>query len=319
MRTTRTPSDDDAMARRLAALRAELDAVRRQQTAAPSPTARAAPDTVPWEAPPTHTRIRPPDPDPDADPAGPVPVPMPGRHARPSVGGVVLGSLPTSLRGRLALGPGQVLVLALLVIGALGGTCWWLVRGTPEVQVPQVASTPVAQASASAAPTLAVAAVSTPGGSSASTASAEVPGEVVVDVAGKVRRPGITVLPAGSRVADALQKAGGARPGVDLTALNLARVLVDGEQILVGVEPPPGAAAAVLGTSTAVPGTGGLVSLNAADQTMLESLPEVGPVTAQAILAWREENGGFTSIDELLEVDGIGAATLEKIAPHVTL
>ncbi len=144
--------------------------------------------------------------------------------------------------------------------------------------------------------------------------------EVVVDVAGKVRRPGIAVLAVGSRVVDALEAAGGARAGVDLTGLNLARVLVDGEQILVGVTPAPGIAAGAAGVppSSGVP-AGGLVPLNSADQVLLESLPDVGPVTAEAILSWRDAHGAFTSVDELLEVDGIGEATLARLAPLVTL
>jgi competence protein ComEA len=140
---------------------------------------------------------------------------------------------------------------------------------------------------------------------------------VTVDVAGKVRRPGIAVLDAGARVVDALKAAGGARPGVDLSGLNLARVLVDGEQILVGVPAPVGLAASAA-PSAGAPG-GPLVNLNTATETELDGLPEVGPVTAQAILSWRDEHGGFSSVDELLEVDGIGDATLAKLAPLVTV
>ena len=138
---------------------------------------------------------------------------------------------------------------------------------------------------------------------------------MTVDVAGKVKRPGIAVLPPGSRVVDALEAAGGARRGVDLTSLNLARPLVDGEQILVGVAVPTGVAG-TLGT----PGeTGALVNINTADPLTLESLPGVGPVTAAAIVSWRTDNGAFTAVEELLEVDGIGDATLAEIAPHVTI
>jgi competence protein ComEA len=145
---------------------------------------------------------------------------------------------------------------------------------------------------------------------------------VTVDVAGRVRRPGIVVLDAGARVVDALERAGGARPSVDLATLNLARPLVDGEQILVGV---PGAAAAPpTGSGGVVPPAGGtaptaLVDLNLADQALLETLPDVGPVTAQAIIAWREQHGGFTAVAELLEVDGIGDATLATLTPLVTV
>jgi competence protein ComEA len=103
---------------------------------------------------------------------------------------------------------------------------------------------------------------------------------------------------------------------VDLASLNLARPVVDGEQILVGVAPAPGVAG-TLGSSAPTGET--LVNLNSADQPTLETLPGVGPVTAEAILAWRTEHGGFTSVDELLEVDGIGEATLADLAPLVTL
>jgi competence protein ComEA len=139
---------------------------------------------------------------------------------------------------------------------------------------------------------------------------------VVVDVAGRVRRPGIVTLPLGARVADALDAAGGTRGEVDLTTLNLARVLVDGEQLLVGTEaavPPVTAPESIPGAPTA------LVNLNTATETDLDTLPGIGPVTAQAILDWRTEHGGFTAVDELLEVSGIGEVTLEELRPLVTV
>ena len=144
----------------------------------------------------------------------------------------------------------------------------------------------------------------------------------MVDVAGKVRRPGIATLPLGSRVVDALEAAGGARRGVRLGTLNLARVLTDGEQVVVGQQGVPGVAP----SAAASPGTGGgaagstpMVNLNSATQAELEELPGVGPVTAQAILTFRSEQGAFTAVDELLEVSGIGDATLAELAPFVTL
>jgi competence protein ComEA len=150
--------------------------------------------------------------------------------------------------------------------------------------------------------------------------------DVTVDVAGKVRRPGVTTLPAGSRVADALEKAGGPRGRVDLSTLNLARVLVDGEQILVGRAARAGGVAGgvaggtAAGASTAAPGAAGaLVNINTATSEQLDTLPGVGPVTAQKILDWRAANGAFSSVDELLEIDGIGDKTLAEMAPHVTL
>ena len=157
---------------------------------------------------------------------------------------------------------------------------------------------------------------------------------VVVDVAGRVQRPGIVTLPLGARVADALDAAGGPRGRVDLTTLNLARVLLDGEQLLVGVEPavPPPAPTGDVPTGDVptgdVPGptsgstssaAGSLVNLNTATEAELDTLPGVGPVTAKAILAWRTEHGSFTSVDELLEVSGIGEVTLEELRPLVTV
>jgi competence protein ComEA len=120
-------------------------------------------------------------------------------------------------------------------------------------------------------------------------------------------------------VVDALEAAGGPRPGVDLTGLNLARVLVDGEQVVVGVAAPSGAAADAVPPSGGPSGPATLVNLNTATEAELDNLPDVGPVTAASILQWRDQHGGFTSVDELLEVDGIGEVTLGKLAPYVTV
>ncbi|MFI9624672.1 helix-hairpin-helix domain-containing protein [Streptomyces sp. NPDC052042] len=143
---------------------------------------------------------------------------------------------------------------------------------------------------------------------------------VVVDVSGKVREPGIQKLPSGSRVADALRAAGGVRSGVDLTGLNRARVLVDGEQIVVGA--PPDAPA--IGGGPPVDGTGGgsgpatgPVSLNSATLDQLDALPGVGPVLAQRIIDYRTQHGGFRSVDELREVNGIGDRRFADLRPLV--
>jgi competence protein ComEA len=144
---------------------------------------------------------------------------------------------------------------------------------------------------------------------------------VVVDVAGRVRRPGVVDLPVGARVVDALRAAGGAVPGTDLTSLNLARPLVDGEQVAVGVEPAdaaqqpaphPGAVQA-----SPAPSPAEVVDLNAATLEQLDSLPGVGPVLAQRILDWRQEHGRFSSVEELGEVSGIGDARLADLRPRV--
>ncbi|MFJ5835866.1 helix-hairpin-helix domain-containing protein [Streptomyces shenzhenensis] len=137
--------------------------------------------------------------------------------------------------------------------------------------------------------------------------------EIVVDVSGKVRNPGIHRLPAGSRVVDALSAAGGVRPGTDTDGLNRARFLVDGEQIVVGgpagVTGPGAGGASGAGPAGALAGAGGPaapVSLNTATVDQLDTLPGVGPVLAQHIVDYRTQHGGFRSVDELRQVKGIG-------------
>ncbi|WP_234309960.1 ComEA family DNA-binding protein [Streptomyces sp. HNS054] len=131
--------------------------------------------------------------------------------------------------------------------------------------------------------------------------------EIVVDVGGKVRDPGVHRLPAGSRVEDALKAAGGVRPGTKTGGLNRARFLVDGEQLVIGGPAPAGAAvpAAPAATGTAA-GPTTPVSLSTATVDQLDTLPGVGPVLAQHIVDYRTRNGGFRSVDELREVNGIG-------------
>ncbi len=154
----------------------------------------------------------------------------------------------------------------------------------------------------------------------APTADAETGSAVTVHVAGQVARPGLVRLPAGSRVNDALQAAGGALPGVDLSALNLARLLSDGEQVAVGIAaaagPQSGGGGAVSGVAEAG-SEGGLVDLNRATLEELDTLPGVGPVLAQRILDWRDANGQFSSVDELQEVSGIGPKVFATLAAKV--
>lgn len=162
-----------------------------------------------------------------------------------------------------------------------------------------------------------------------SSASAEVPsalpgapaGSVVVSVVGKVRSPGLVTVPAGSRVADAVEAAGGALPGVDLTGVNLARRLEDGEQVPVGVPAAPDAGgAAPAGDGAGAPASGGgRVDLNRATASQLDSLPGVGPVTAERILEWRDRNGRFTRVEQLREVDGIGERRFSQLRTLVTV
>lgn len=158
---------------------------------------------------------------------------------------------------------------------------------------------------------------------------------VVVSVVGLVHTPGLVTLAPGARIADALKAAGGTVDGADTVGLNMARQVDDGEQIVVGIAPVKGQPS-VLGSSVssgsaaptpgktpgktpgpARPGRAEAINLNTATEQQLDALPGVGPVTAAAIVAWREANGKFTSVDQLGEVDGIGPARLEKLRPLV--
>ncbi|MGB6165307.1 MAG: ComEA family DNA-binding protein [Pseudonocardiaceae bacterium] len=135
--------------------------------------------------------------------------------------------------------------------------------------------------------------------------------EVVVSVVGRVARPGLIRLPDGTRVADALAAVGGALPGTDLMGLNIARRLSDGEQLLVGVAPPPEQPAGNVASGAS--GASRTVDLNAATLEQLEGLPDVGKVTAQRILDWRAAHGRFTSVEQLREISGIGQARLAHL------
>ncbi|MGA4543947.1 helix-hairpin-helix domain-containing protein [Uniformispora flossi] len=221
-----------------------------------------------------------------------------------------------------------VAVLALLAV-VLAGAGWW--RARPQaVAVPPVVggstratSGPGAERARVAPGPGSPAAVMVPGVEASAVPTA--PPTVSVHVVGKVAQPGVLALPAGSRVDDALKAAGGVLPGTDLSVLNLARVLVDGEQIPVGVPgatAPPPVPAAVPGPAAAGAGggkaaAGGVVDLNTATAEQLDALPGIGPVMAAHILDWRREHGRFTSVDQLREIRGIGARRLEEIRSKV--
>jgi competence protein ComEA len=148
-------------------------------------------------------------------------------------------------------------------------------------------------------------------------------GPVVISVSGKVARPGLIEVPPGARVADAVQAAGGALPGTDLSALNLARKVADGEQIAVGVPAAAGPTAtgptAAAGDATAAPAAGGKIDLNAATVQQLDGLPGVGPVMAQRILDWRTRNGRFSRVEQLRDVEGIGDRRFAQLRELVTV
>lgn len=204
-----------------------------------------------------------------------------------------------SVRDRLStLSRAELIALIGAVIITLAGTGTWYLRSLPKpVEVRATAEQPPAPA---------------PGATPSPAAV------ILVDVAGWVRRPGVYEFAEGSRVIDAVQAAGGARPGALLQSLNLAAPLVDGTQILVPKEGAP-PAAPVSGEVGGGAPTGGLVNVNTATAVDLETLPGVGEVIAQAIVEYRTQNGPFTSVDQLLDVTGIGDATLEDIRELVTV
>lgn len=183
-----------------------------------------------------------------------------------------------------------VLLGALLLIV---GYWWWQGRARPILTLPE----PAPSSSASAAPV----------------------DQVTVHVRGKVARPGVITVPAGSRVIDAIEAAGGLRPGATTGDLNLARLLVDGEQVAVGVRQPSDAGSRAAGAAGAEPAptSGGLLDLNAATAAELEALPGIGPVLAARIVQWRVDNGPFTDVEILGEVSGIGDALMAQLRPLV--
>lgn len=211
--------------------------------------------------------------------------------------------------------PGRAGVIALAAVGVIAVlvTVFTLIRDDPPPVVS--AKLPPVEMVSSAGPT------------PDATANPDEP--VVVSVVGLVHKPGLVSLDAGARIADALTAAGGALDGADLLGLNMARRVADGEQIVVGIETAPGepptmgssiAPDAGATTSAGPPvteqgGTAptGLVDLNTATVEQLDTLPGIGPVTAAAIVAWREANGRFSSVDQLGDVEGIGPARLDKL------
>jgi competence protein ComEA len=197
------------------------------------------------------------------------------------------GSVVDVLRSG-AYDPGRRGALALAVVGVLAALIAGVVllRGRPSEQplvVPQAAGS-----------------VSATGGP-----------QLVVDVEGKVRHPGLVRLPEGARVDDALRAAGGVLPGVSTAGLNLAQKVTDGQQVLVGITPVGG------GAGPGGASAGGLLDLNLATVDDLDGLPGIGPVLAQRIVDWRTEHGRFASVDQLQEVSGIGASKYSTLKSKV--
>ena len=202
-----------------------------------------------------------------------------------------------------------VVAVGILVAG------WAVLRARP---VAVAVTPPVASTAPTGVPTEDPAEPGTSAGPSPSVAG------VVVHVLGAVRKPGLVTLAAGSRVQDAIEAAGGLTAKADPGELNLAQAVTDGQQIVVGTKKKP-AGEVRTGPPVAAPvepapagragGSGQPVDLNTASQAELEELPGVGPVMAGKILAWRTENGRFSRVEELQEIDGVGPKTYAKLAP----
>jgi competence protein ComEA len=252
---------------------------------------------------------------------------LPSPPPEPQVGAPV-----ASVRSRVrvaAFDPGRrgVVVLAVVALLAAAGGAWYFVRAAPKTESVNDAASVVARPSAPPPSTL------SSGWPSLTSAGPVVGGPtpttlavIVVDVVGRVAKPGIVTVPAASRIFDAIAAAGGALPGTDLTALDLAGKLIDGEEIFVGIPPPSGSAAQTAGGVVGGDGAAGtatgssapsVVDLNSATLTDLETLPGVGAVTAQRIIDWRAQHGRFTSVVQLQQISGIGPSKYAALLGRV--
>jgi competence protein ComEA len=208
------------------------------------------------------------------------------------------------IRERLeSLSRGELVGLVVVVAITMAGAALWYVRSLPKpVTIP--AATSARGGAAGASP-----------GEPASPSAAP----IIVDVTGWVREPGVYQFASGDRVIDAVELAGGARPGADLSLLNLAAPLTDGTQVVVGKQGAEGPAAIAPGAAGSGTSAGGLINVNTASATELEALSGIGEVLAAAIVDYRTDNGPFASVDDLESVSGIGPATLEEIRDQVTV
>ncbi|MEE1739191.1 ComEA family DNA-binding protein [Streptomyces sp. BE147] len=262
---------------------------------------------------------------PDRPGAAPPLAPSAGRGTRLSrrMGAVLAlrDRLPLWLRLRCGLEPKTFAALAVVLVGAavLATMHFWTVRPQP-VRAPELMKGGEAVSADVREPSSSDAAAPPMGTGPGQPAAAEAGGRIVVDVSGKVRWPGVRSLPVGSRVTDALKAAGGVREGTDVTGINRARVLMDGEQVVVGpvaVQPGSGTPGGGGGTPAGPPGATVPVSLNTASAEQLETLPGVGPVLAQHIVDYRTEHGGYRSVGELRQVRGIGDRRFADLEPLV--
>jgi competence protein ComEA len=209
------------------------------------------------------------------------------------------------------LSRGELVGLVVVIAVTMAGAGLWYVRSLPK---------PVAITAGGSAPTGASAVASVGAGAAPAVVSSSPAGPpIIVDVTGWVHEPGVYEFVQGDRVIDAVERAGGARNGADLSVLNLAAPLTDGTQVIVPKQGADGATAVVPGAIGSGAASGGPININTASVTELETLSGIGEVLAGAIVDYRTENGPFASVDDLESVSGIGPATLEEIRDQVTV
>jgi competence protein ComEA len=204
----------------------------------------------------------------------------------------VTSSDPAPPRARARLGAGAVVVIVLLALAVTAGIGMLRTTGAPEVLPVGVAT-------------------------DAASGPSVTDGRIFVHVSGAVAEPGLYQLAAGARLFDAAAAAGGLRDDADAAAVNLARTVEDGEQVhvpAVGEAPPPAASG-----GGPIGAAGGKIDLNTADVAALDGLPRIGPAIAQRIIDWRQANGRFTSVEDLLGVPGIGDKMLAALRDLVTV
>lgn len=237
----------------------------------------------------------------------------------------IAARLPESPRLGIALGAG---IIVLVIMLAAGG--YFAVRFALQPPESHPVGAPTSAGPRSAPPSGPAGQHSSPSGRAASPAVSPRPTTaktaVTVQVVGAVQKPAVVTLAAGSRVIDAVKSAGGVTAEAYTAGVNMARTLVDGEQIRVPkrgeenttpVPQPPGAAGR--SPTGAAADDSATVNLNTAGEQQLETLPNIGPVTANKIIDWRTDNDGFSSIDDLLDVPGIGPKTFAEIKDRVTI
>jgi competence protein ComEA len=229
-------------------------------------------------------------------------------------------SSPLAERVRALLGDTRAGVVVLIIVAVVAGFVWYRMGAGGAAHGEAPTASPTVSHAGTATTRSSTGGSSSAGGSATTVAGSR----IVVHVAGAVTKPGVVELAAGARVIDAIEAVGGALPDGDLDRLNLAAKLADGQRVYVGrpgVADPGGAGSgdSVGASDGGAAAPGAKLNLNTASQAQLEELPGVGPAFAQAILAERQRRGGFTSVNDLRSVRGIGDKRFADLSPLVTV